>query len=72
MHGEDREELNGLKENLKKLIMDKNSITLCVVTFMSKILSDISVSEIGNLVTIGVGLTTIVYNLYKIKHEKKK
>lgn len=52
--------------------MDKNSITLCVVTFMSKILSDISVSEIGNLVTIGVGLTTIVYNLYKIKHEKRK
>lgn len=52
--------------------MDKNSITLCLVTFMSKIFADISVSEIGNLVTIGVGLTTIVYNLYKIKHEKKK
>lgn len=52
--------------------MDKNSITLCLVTFMSKIFADITISEIGNLVTIGVGLTTIVYNLYKIKHEKKK
>ena len=39
---------------------------------MSKIFADISVSEVGNLVTIAVGLTTIVYNLYKIKHEKKK
>lgn len=52
--------------------MDKNSITLCIATFLSKILADISVSEIGNIVTIGVGLTTIVYNMYKIKHEKKK
>ena len=52
--------------------MDKNSVTLCVVTFMSKILADVTISEIGNLVTIGVGLTTIVYNLYKIKHEKRK
>lgn len=39
---------------------------------MSKILADITISEIGNLVTIGVGLTTIAYNLYKIKHERKK
>lgn len=52
--------------------MDKNSVTLCVVTFLSKIMADISVSDIGNLVTIGVGLTTIIYNVYKIKHEKKK
>lgn len=52
--------------------MDKNSITMCVVTFMSKIFADLTLSEIGNMVTIGVGLTTIVYNLYKIKHEKKK
>lgn len=52
--------------------MDKNSVMLCVVTFLSKIMADISVSDIGNLVTIGVGLTTIVYNVYKIKHEKKK
>lgn len=52
--------------------MDKNSITMCVVTFMSKILADLTLSELGNIVTIGVGLTTIVYNVYKIKGEKKK
>jgi hypothetical protein len=52
--------------------MDKNSITLCIVTFISKIWADITISEIGNLVTIVVGLSTIVYNVYKIKHEKKK
>jgi hypothetical protein len=52
--------------------MDKNSITMCMVTFMSKILADLTLSELGNIVTIGVGLTTIVYNVYKIKGEKKK
>ena len=39
---------------------------------MSKIWADITISEIGNIVTIGVGLTTIAYNLYKIKNDKKK
>lgn len=52
--------------------MDEKSIGMCFATILTKIFADIAVSEIGNIVTIGVGLTTIVYNLYKIRHEKKK
>jgi len=52
--------------------MDKNSLAMCFATIIAKIFADITVSDIGNLVTIGVGLTTIVYNLYKIKEGKKK
>ena len=52
--------------------MDKNSIGMCFATILTNIFSNITLSEMGNMVTIGVGLTTIVYNLYKIKHEKKK
>ena len=64
--------LNGQSENLKKLIMDKNSILMCFATIVTNIFANLTLSEIGNMVTIGVGLTTIVYNLYKIKGEKKK
>ncbi len=52
--------------------MDKNSIGMCFATILTNIFANITLSEMGNIVTIGVGLTTIVYNLYKIKGEKKK
>jgi len=52
--------------------MDRNSLGMCFATILTKIFADITLSEVGNLVTIGVGLTTIIYNLYKIKEEKKK
>jgi len=64
--------LNGQSENLKKLTMDEKSIGLCLVTFITKIFADVMLSDIGNLITIGVGLTTIAYNIYRIKNGKDK
>ena len=45
---------------------------MCFATIVTNIFANVTLSEVGNMVTIGVGLTTIVYNLYKIKGEKKK
>jgi|GEM_PF-1296839 len=52
--------------------MDEKSIGLCLVTFITKIFADVMLSDIGNLITIGVGLTTIAYNIYRIKNGKDK
>lgn len=52
--------------------MDEKSIGMCLVTFLTKILASLTMSELGDWITIGVGLTTIIYNLYKIKDERKK
>lgn len=45
---------------------------MCFVTIITKIFAEITLSDIGNLVTISVGITTIIYNLYKIKEQKRK
>jgi len=64
--------LLGRKENLKKLIMDSRSIGMCLATLFLKVFADISTNDVAMYVAIGAGLTTIVYNIYKIFHEFKK
>jgi len=45
---------------------------MCFATILTNIFANVTLSEMGNIVTIGVGITTIVYNVYKIRSEKKK
>jgi len=64
--------LLGQVENLKKLIMDNRSIGLCLSTMFLKVFADVSTNDFAMYVAIGAGITTIVYNIYKIFHEFKK
>ena len=52
--------------------MDKNSIGMCFATIFLKVFADISTNDVAMYVAIIAGLTTIVYNIYKIFHEFKK
>lgn len=52
--------------------MDKNSLGMCLATMFLKIWADISTNDLAMYVAIGAGLTTIVYNIYKIFTEFKK
>jgi len=65
-------ELLGHKENLKKLIMDDKSIGMCLTTLFLKIFADITTNDVAMYVAIVAGLTTIIYNIYKIFHEFRK
>lgn len=61
-----------MQRALNLVKMDEKSIGMCFATILTNIFANLTLSEVGNMVTIGVGLTTIVYNVYKIKGEKKK
>lgn len=61
-----------LVENLKKLIMDSKSIGMCLTTLILKLFADVSTNDVAMYVAIVAGITTIVYNIYKIFHEFKK
>jgi hypothetical protein len=52
--------------------MDSRSIGMCLATLFLKVFADISTNDVAMYVAIGAGLTTIVYNIYKIFHEFKK
>lgn len=52
--------------------MDDKSITMCATTIFLKIWADVTTNDIAMYVAIVAGLTTIVYNIYKIFHEFKK
>jgi hypothetical protein len=52
--------------------MDEKSIGMCFATIFLKVFADISTNDIAMYVAIIAGLTTIVYNIYKIFHEFKK
>jgi hypothetical protein len=52
--------------------MDKNSIGMCCTTLILKLFADVSTNDVAMYVAIVAGLTTIVYNIYKIFHEFKK
>jgi hypothetical protein len=51
--------------------MDSKSIGMCVATILIKVWADIALSEIGVVVAIIAGLTTIVYNLVRLYKEMK-
>ena len=52
--------------------MDSKSIGMCVATILIKIWADIVLSEIGVVVAIIAGLTTIVYNVVRLYKEMKQ
>jgi hypothetical protein len=51
--------------------MDIKSIGLCVATILIKVWSDIAISEVGVIVAIIAGITTIVYNVVRLYKELK-
>lgn len=52
--------------------MDSKSIGMCLTTLFLKVFADFSTNDLAMYVAIVAGLTTIVYNIYKIFHEFKK
>jgi len=52
--------------------MDEKSVGMCLATLFLKVFAEVSTNDIAMYVAIGAGLTTIVYNIYKIFHEFKK
>ena len=52
--------------------MDNKSIGMCLTTVFLKAFADISTNDLAMYVAIGAGLTTIIYNIYKIIHEFKQ
>ena len=63
-----------LAKNFKKRTkkMDSKSIGMCVATILIKVWADIALSEVGVVVAILAGLTTIVYNIVRLYKEFKK
>jgi hypothetical protein len=51
--------------------MDSKSIKMCIATILIKLWADIALSEIGVVVAIIAGLTTIVYNVVRLYKEIK-
>jgi hypothetical protein len=56
----------------RKTKMDSKSIGMCVATILIKLWADIALSEVGVVVAIFAGLTTIVYNIVRLYKELKK
>lgn len=52
--------------------MDDKSIGMCLTTLFLKIFADITTNDVAMYVAIVAGLTTIIYNIYKIFHEFRK
>ena len=52
--------------------MDNKSIVLCLSTMFLKVFADVSTNDVAMYVAIVAGITTIIYNIYKIFHEFKK
>ena len=52
--------------------MDSKSIGMCVATILIKLWADFAFSQVGVVVAIIAGLTTIVYNVARLFKEFKK
>ena len=52
--------------------MDSKSIGMCAATILIKLWADLALSQVGVVVAIFAGLTTIVYNLVRLYKELKK
>ena len=50
--------------------MDGHSIGLAAITFLSFVLSQITLSQVAIVATILAGLSTTAYNIYKIIKKK--
>jgi hypothetical protein len=51
--------------------MDSKSIGMCVATIVIKVWADIALSDVGVVVAIVAGITTIVYNVVRLYKEIK-
>lgn len=51
--------------------MDSKSIGMCIATILIKIWADIALSDVGVVVAILAGISTIVYNVYRLYKEMK-
>jgi len=51
--------------------MDSKSVGMCVATILIKIWADIALSDVGVVVAILAGISTIVYNVYRMYKELK-
>jgi len=51
--------------------MDSKSIGMCVATILIRIWADIALSDVGIVVAILAGISTIVYNVYRMYKEIK-
>jgi hypothetical protein len=51
--------------------MDSKSIGMCVATILIKLWADLALSQIGVVVAILAGISTIVYNVYRMIKELK-
>jgi hypothetical protein len=51
--------------------MDSKSIGMCVATILIKLWADIALSEIGVVVAIIAGISTIIYNVVRLYKEMK-
>jgi hypothetical protein len=51
--------------------MDSKSIGMCVATILIKLWADIALSQVGVVVAILAGISTIIYNVYRMYKELK-
>ena len=51
--------------------MDSKSIGMCVATILIKLWADIALSEVGVVVAIIAGISTIIYNAVRLYKELK-
>lgn len=51
--------------------MDSKSVGMCVATILIRIWADIALSDVGIVVAILAGISTIVYNVYRMYKELK-
>jgi len=51
--------------------MDSRSIAMCLATILLNVWAEITLSDIGIVVAILAGLSTIVYNVYRLYKEIK-
>jgi hypothetical protein len=51
--------------------MDSKSIGMCVATILIKLWADLALSQIGVVVAILAGISTIIYNVYRMYKEFK-
>jgi hypothetical protein len=55
----------------RKQKMDSKSIGMCTATILIKVWADIALSEVGVVVAILAGISTIVYNVVRLYKEIK-
>lgn len=51
--------------------MDSRSIAMCLTTILINVWAEINLSDIGIVVAIIAGLSTIAYNVYRMYKEIK-